>query len=327
MLTERFDAALLFASALHRRQVRKETDTPYLTHLLAVAGLVAENGGSEDEAIAGLLHDAIEDQGNDYPGGRRALCERIKREFGEPVLEIVEGCTDDEGHEKGKAATHREECERWRVRKQAYLNHLKDANDQVRRVSCADKLHNLRTILADYHQIADEVWKRFRTGRREDQVWYYGELVRVFQETNSGPLADQLKMAYESLLDAIARQPENAMRAIFPYKKNGVWMFDDDATGLKEEPFVEGAPEMIDTLVSKIKDAGQGFVLYFSDGAFPQHQMKLDWVREEAGGNWYKMSGTDRVGWLCPAMFKYFSTAPAAIYCKAEPRRSAVSVK
>ncbi len=111
----------------------------------------------------------------------------------------------------------------------------------------------------------------------------------------------------------------NAIRVIFPYQKNGVWMFDDDAVGLKEEPFISGAPEIIDRLVVEIRDAENGFALCFSEQPFPQFQGKLDWLREESGGNWYRLSGTDMDGWLCPAMFKYFTEAPASIYVKAEP--------
>jgi hypothetical protein len=112
---------------------------------------------------------------------------------------------------------------------------------------------------------------------------------------------------------------QNAMMVIFPYKKNGVWMFDDAAVGLKEEPFVCGVPEMIDVLVADIKVAEKGFTAYFSGQPFPGFQMQLEWVREEFGGNWYRHTGTDMEGWLCPAMFKYFSDAPASLFAKTDP--------
>lgn len=108
----------------------------------------------------------------------------------------------------------------------------------------------------------------------------------------------------------------NAIRFIFPYKKRGVWMFDDEGVGLREEPFVAGMPEIIDDFVAGIKDAGNGFALYFSDHPFPGHQIKLDWQRAEQGGNWYRLA--EREGWLCPAMFKYFALAPSSLYCRAE---------
>ena len=114
--------------------------------------------------------------------------------------------------------------------------------------------------------------------------------------------------------------PQNSIRVLFPYRKNGVWMFDDDAVGLKEEPFVFGAPEMIDILVADIKDADQGFALYFSAQPLPGLQMKLDWLREEAGGNWYGHAESKREGWLCPAMFKYFSERPMNLYVRAEAK-------
>src|SRR5262245_37448178 len=105
MLTERFDVALLFAAKLHRQQLRKGTQIPYLGHLLAVAALVIEDGGSEDEAIAALLHDSLEDQGSHYPGGREALKGYIRDQFGPGVAAIVKACTDDEEIAKRFAAT------------------------------------------------------------------------------------------------------------------------------------------------------------------------------------------------------------------------------
>jgi len=116
----------------------------------------------------------------------------------------------------------------------------------------------------------------------------------------------------------------NAMRVIFPYNKQGVWMFDDAAVGLKEEPFVIGIPAMIDKLVSGIEDAKKGFALYFSDVPFPEFQVKTDWIEEDAigSGNWYAtiFEGQRLVGWICPALFKYFAAAPKTIYVKAEAR-------
>jgi len=108
----------------------------------------------------------------------------------------------------------------------------------------------------------------------------------------------------------------NAIRVIFPYKKRGVWMFDDEAVGLREEPFVAGMPEIIEAVVAGLPDAGNGFALYFSDQPFPGHQIKLEWQRAEQGGNWYRLA--EREGWLCPAMFKYFALAPSSLYCRAE---------
>jgi len=112
----------------------------------------------------------------------------------------------------------------------------------------------------------------------------------------------------------------NAMQVIFPYKDNGVWMFDDETEGLVREPFVCGIPEMVELLVADIQDSENGFTLYFSDQEFPGFQIKVDLVEPEAGGNWYRLTvgGAETKGWLCPALLKYFATAPATIYAKAE---------
>lgn len=108
------------------------------------------------------------------------------------------------------------------------------------------------------------------------------------------------------------------MQVIFPYRYRDTWVFDDGRAGLVQEPFVSGVPEMIDYLVRDIPNADKGFKLLFSANPFPGYQAELVWVREEYGGNWYLWQLENREGWLCPALFKYFSEAPNKIYCKAE---------
>ena len=111
----------------------------------------------------------------------------------------------------------------------------------------------------------------------------------------------------------------NQIQVIAPYWLESVqtWVFDDPATGLVQEPFVSGVPEMIDDLVSDIPDARRGFRLFFSAQPFPGLQRRLEWVREEMGGNWYKVDHPTMEGWLCPALFRYFEAAPAELYVKA----------
>ncbi len=162
-LTERFHSALTYASRLHARQRRKGKNVPYVAHLLGVAALVLEAGGDEDVAIAALLHDAVEDQ-----GGIPKLKE-IRAEFGERVANIVEGCSDSFTHPKPD----------WCVRKKKYLEHLPTASDDVLLVSAADKLHNARTILADWREEGDHVFERFR-GKKQGTLWYYRALTDIF---------------------------------------------------------------------------------------------------------------------------------------------------
>jgi hypothetical protein len=121
-----------------------------------------------------------------------------------------------------------------------------------------------------------------------------------------------------AVVDLSRANTMNSIRVIFPYRRSGVWMFDDDAVGLKQEPFVFGIPEMIESVVGGIHQADVGFALYFSDNPFPGFQVKLDWIREEYDGNWYRLCGTGKEGWLCPALLKYFDRAPATIYARAE---------
>ena len=177
LLGARFEDALAYASRLHADQVRKQTDIPYVSHLLAVCALVLEDGGDEDEAIAALLHDAVEDQ-----GGALTLAE-IRRRFGERVADIVDGCSDTDEMPKPP----------WRRRKEAYLAHLADpaTPESVLRVSCADKLHNARSVLAERHVLGDIVWDRFNAPK-DEQLWYYRAIVEVMRTRFPGRLTDEL---------------------------------------------------------------------------------------------------------------------------------------
>ena len=108
----------------------------------------------------------------------------------------------------------------------------------------------------------------------------------------------------------------NAIIAIHPYKYEGLWVFDDAKVGLVQEPFVSGADTVIDRMVTEIPEADKGFTLLFSAGPFPGFQAEFEWRREEMGGNWYYSADLDQEGWLCPALFKYFETAPPKIYAQ-----------
>jgi (p)ppGpp synthase/HD superfamily hydrolase len=177
MLSARFQCALAYAAELHQDQLRKATEIPYISHLLSVAALALEDGGTEDEAIAALLHDALEDQGRD--GQTR---QEIEQRFGGRVLAIVIGCTDTEADPKPP----------WKPRKQAYLAHLRLERDQaIVRVSLADKLHNARSILADYRVFREQLWSRFNGGR-DGTLWYYRALLDTYSELSSSPMVGEL---------------------------------------------------------------------------------------------------------------------------------------
>lgn len=188
-LTGRFEEALGYAAHLHARQKRKGTAVPYVAHLLSVAGLVLENGGDEDQAIAALLHDAVEDQ-----GGMPTLRE-IRRRFGERVAHIVDGCSDAYVIPKPP----------WRKRKEDYLAHLRLADADVRLVSLADKLHNARSILRDLRQDGLGSLSRFNGGR-SGTLWYYHSLVSIFQETDDSLMVAELAEVVAEI-DGIASHP------------------------------------------------------------------------------------------------------------------------
>lgn len=117
-----------------------------------------------------------------------------------------------------------------------------------------------------------------------------------------------------------ASPPGNAIMVIAPYRYNGTWVFDDEAVGLRREPFVAGVPEMIDALVKDVPDARNGFRLLFSANPFPGSQKKLTWVRGDSLGNYYKLDDPPMEGWICPAMFRYYKAPPKALFVKAEAR-------
>ena len=115
--------------------------------------------------------------------------------------------------------------------------------------------------------------------------------------------------------------PANALIVIAPYRHAGTWVFDDPSAGLVREPFVAGVPEMIDVLVKDIPGATNGFRLLFSAQPFPGYQKRLTWLRGDMGGNYYRMEEPAMEGWICPAMFRYYKTAPKELYVKAEPKK------
>ncbi len=175
-LGPRFEEALCYAAHLHARQTRKASEVPYIAHLLSVCALVLESGGDEDEAIAALLHDAVEDQ-----GGTETL-EIIRERYGERVAAIVSGCSD--AFETPKPP--------WRERKERYLEHLRGAPPSVRRVSLADKVHNARSILRDVRADGNATWQKFKGGK-EGTLWYYRSLLEIFRHLDKGYLVEELE--------------------------------------------------------------------------------------------------------------------------------------
>jgi (p)ppGpp synthase/HD superfamily hydrolase len=193
-LGPRFERALLFATRKHARQTRKGTAIPYIAHLLSVAGLVLEAGGDEDLAIAALLHDVVEDCGG------APMLREIRRRFGQRVAHVVDGCTDTDLDPKPP----------WRQRKQDYLKHLQTADADVRLVSAADKLHNARSVLADYREFGESVWERFQ-GKRDGTLWYYRSLVDEFRKRDANPLVNQLERIVNQLEAAASENPDPSL--------------------------------------------------------------------------------------------------------------------
>lgn len=176
----RIEEAFSFVAERHRAQVRKGNGAPYITHLMAVAACVGEHLGDEDQVIAALLHDAIEDQG--------VTADEISSRFGAEVARIVIACTD--AFERPKAP--------WRARKERYIAHLRDEDPAVKLVAVSDKLHNARSIRREHRVVGDAVWSRFSVPAR-DTVWFYRAVADALSHTWEHPLVDELYEEVEAL--------------------------------------------------------------------------------------------------------------------------------
>ncbi|MGB3532412.1 MAG: HD domain-containing protein [Microcoleaceae cyanobacterium] len=183
MLSSRFTEALTYATELHADQTRKGSGIPYITHLLGVTSIALGYGANEDEAIAALLHDAIEDQGGE------ATRDEIYRRFGETVTAIVEGCSDSSD---GKPKLP------WRQRKEAYIAHIATASASVRLVSASDKLYNVRSIVRDYRRVGEEIWNRFNGGK-SGTLWYYRAMLEAFRQVEVTPVVEELDRVVQEL--------------------------------------------------------------------------------------------------------------------------------
>jgi len=182
MLGPRFLRAFLFASEKHKKQTRKASSIPYLTHLMGVASLVLEAGGDEDLAIAALLHDVVEDCGG------APMLKQVHRRFGSRVAKVVDGCTDADTFPKPP----------WRERKEKYIARLKREDAGTRLVSAADKLNNVRSILSDYREIGESIWSRFNGGR-DGTLWYYRTLRDEFLRDKPNRITRDLELAVNEL--------------------------------------------------------------------------------------------------------------------------------
>ena len=198
-LTSRFTHAVDYARIVHVG-TRKSTEVPYIAHLLGVASLVMGEAGqvpfpiTEDIVIAALLHDAVEDA-----GGMPRLHD-IEANFGTMVARIVEGCSDSFEEDSGKKKP-------WEDRKRGYIERLKTESEDTLLVSAADKLYNVRAVVEDHSSHGAEVWKRFNRGP-EQQVWYYGEILKVFQQRcRDWRIVKELGRAVSELLEAAGRHP------------------------------------------------------------------------------------------------------------------------
>ena len=185
-LGPRFLRAFQFAAEKHAGQTRKASTIPYIAHLMGVASLVLEGGGDEDLTIAALLHDVVEDCGG------APMLKEVRRRFGKRVADVVDGCTDSDTDPKPP----------WRERKENYLRHLQRADAGTRMVSAADKLNNVRSILADYREIGESVWARFHGGR-EGTLWYYRALRDEFRRGKGNRITRDYELAFNELEKAV----------------------------------------------------------------------------------------------------------------------------
>jgi len=181
-----FENALAFAAQLHADQRRKGSDTPYISHLLAVTAIALDHGATENEAIAALLHDAVEDQ-----GGQETL-EEIRRRFGNQIASIVAACSDTDESPKPP----------WQDRKDAFVERLRTEPYSVRLVVAADKLHNVRDVLRNYRIHGDDLWSHFKGGR-DGTLWYYRAVVGALNQAAT-PDERQMNALIQEICDSLS---------------------------------------------------------------------------------------------------------------------------
>jgi GTP pyrophosphokinase len=182
-LSAYFEDALQFACEVHRNQSRKGTEIPYISHPLAVASIALEYGATETQAIAALLHDVVEDSGDNQ------MLPKVAARFGEDVAGIVDACSH---------VSVADEKKEWRARREVHLAHLQKARADALLVTAADKLHNLNSILRDYRQHGNALWARFNAGP-DDQVWYYESMIILLESRLQSGIVDALKSALADL--------------------------------------------------------------------------------------------------------------------------------
>ena len=182
--TSRLTKAFELAVELHQNQKRKGSGIPYITHLLAVASLVGEHGGDEDQLIAALLHDAVEDQGG------RTVLERIQEQFGPRVANLVAACSDSDATPKPP----------WRERKENHIRRMPQLEPEARLIIAADKLHNARSMVHDRRRIGDSLWNRF-SGGRDGTMWYLDASLRALSTDWSHPILEELADVLMGLRD------------------------------------------------------------------------------------------------------------------------------
>src|SRR4051812_8217782 len=201
-LSERFDAALVYAARHHRQQLRKGSRVPYMSHLMSVSAIVLEHGGSEDQAIAALLHDAVEDA----PDGQGpTVLREIRERFGEPVADIVEACSDgldESGNRTGS----------WPERKRPYVAALLDPmkkSDEALLVTAADKIHNGSRIAADLREFGPAFWSTFNACEHE-LLWYYTSVEgAVAKRLPDHPIAEALHRTVDELVGAAGKDRQS----------------------------------------------------------------------------------------------------------------------
>jgi hypothetical protein len=211
-LTPQFSAAVEYARELFAQDTRKQTAVPYLSHLLAVAAIVLEHGGSEEAAIAGVLHDAAEDHGG------HARIDDIRRRFGSVAADVVATCSDSlepEGAPKRP----------WWERKVAYLEAMARADATSALVAAADKLHNARSVRADYRTLGPQLWARFNADAgRSGTLWYYRRVVEVLPprlSSRARPLGAELAAAVAARAGAVAAREADALQLDLDYEAAG----------------------------------------------------------------------------------------------------------
>lgn len=188
-LTPKINKAINKAAELHRHQIRKDVDIPYIMHPFSVAIILSNYTSDEDVIIAGLMHDTVEDV-------RGYTFKKLAKDFGARVAGIVQEVSED----KTSYYTKDKEKKTWYIRKKKYISGLETASTDALLVAAADKIHNINSLIESYENLGGRLWKNFNAPEpKRDYLWFYSKVLDVLEKRLKSDIVKELKQGFRQL--------------------------------------------------------------------------------------------------------------------------------